>query len=181
MWPFRRANKDDGSKPWKAKLDDNPLTMYYNKELKCWVEKGKEEEMKKKLAETMPPPPTAAEISGLKKSVTEPGSGGPPGAGGGGSSSSTAGGPGGAAGGDDDILGKMLRAPVRSLPGRAGGASSVKRTGSLIPTPGGTPSLIPTPGAMMPPVGAYSPAGGEGDTPVLIFLSYHPNRSTNLS
>ncbi|CAD7959430.1 unnamed protein product [Amoebophrya sp. A120] len=146
MWPFRRGNKEDGGgkKAWKAKLDDNPMTMYYNKELKCWVEKGKEEEMRKKLEQTAAPPPTAAQLR-------VPPGGGPPGAG----SSRVD----DARDDDDDILGKMLRAPTRSLPGRAGASQASRRTtqggigGGLIPgIPGANhismPSLIPTPGSL---------------------------------
>ncbi len=48
--------------------------FYYNEELKCWVEKGKEDELRMKLTEKAKPPPMAIATApgGGKSSILLP-------------------------------------------------------------------------------------------------------------
>ncbi|CAD7950231.1 unnamed protein product [Amoebophrya sp. A25] len=137
MWPFSRKkdNKDGENKPWRAKFNESGMDMYYNKELKCWVERGKEEEMRKTLADMLPSaPPSASE---LQKQTEQPGGGSSKS--GGGSSADGQGisaidammQPPSRGGGGLDSL---LRPPSRPLPGR-GGSGKTPGSSSLIPYP----------------------------------------------
>lgn len=152
------GKKDGEDKAWKAKLNDADVggDFYYNKELKMWVTRGKEEEAKAKRDADAKPPDLDKIVAQAAAAPKAPQSS------------------------EDKMMAAFTRPPTSYTIGggrkSGGGGMSLPVPGANLPIPG----MGPIPGAPPAPPGAGAGGAPGGGTPNLRLMEDDGNEDEDL-